>query len=82
MAEEVQRLEDQVGGSPGMRPGAAKCVDDLPVQSPREAFLGERSPQSVAAQTLQRLPIMSRDTLRRVQREPGQGRAERLAQRG
>ena len=31
------------------------------------------------AQALQRLPIMSRDTLRRVQREPRQGRAERLA---
>ena len=67
---------------PGMRPRTAQLVHHLPVRQPREALTRERGAQSIAEQPFQCFPVVGRDTLRRVQREPGHGGAERLAPQG
>lgn len=62
-AEEVEWLNDQVGGPLGARPRTAQAVDDLAVGASGEALLGEGSAQSVAEKSLQGFPIVSGDGL-------------------
>jgi len=77
--EKVERFKDEGGGPACMRPGPAQSINDLSVGPPRETFLRERSPQPVAQQPLQGLPIMRLYTLCRMEREPGYGSTERLS---
>jgi hypothetical protein len=68
-AEQVEGLEDEVGGSLCIRPGSAQAVDGLPIRAQGETLLGERSAQSVAEQSLQALSVLCRNRLRGVERE-------------
>jgi hypothetical protein len=75
---DVERLEHEVCGAPGMRQRPPKPVHVLAVRPARESFLRERSPQAIAAQALQRLAFVRRHALRRVERETGHRSAEGL----
>ena len=46
-AQEVERLEDQAGGTLGMWPGPAQMIEDAAVVTQDQAFLGKGRPQVV-----------------------------------
>jgi hypothetical protein len=50
--------------------GSAPPIRDLAVEAPGESFLGEGCAEPVAADALQRLPIVGRNALRGVKGEP------------
>ena len=61
--QQVEGIEDEVGGSSLVRPGTAQAVDNLAVGAQGEAFLGERCAQSVAQEPLQGLAVPRRNGL-------------------
>jgi hypothetical protein len=67
------------GAASGTGDGPSSSAHDLPIGSAGETLLGKRSPQPVAAQTLQRFAVVPRHRLRRMQRESRHRGAERLA---
>ena len=70
-AQEVERLEDQAGGTLGMWPGPAQMIEDAAVVTQNQAFLGKGRPQAVTAQALETFAVLGGHGLRPVEREAG-----------
>ncbi len=81
-AEELQRLEHEMGRSPLLGPGTAELLDDPPVGAERQPVLGEGGTEPIAAEPFQPLTIGRRHRLRRMERESRDLGTERLARSG
>jgi len=63
-AQEVERVEHETAGAAWMRPGPAQVVEDAVVGTQREALLGERRAEAIAAQPLEAFAVIGGHRLR------------------
>ena len=61
--EEIEGLDQQTGSALGMGPGAVHVVEDAPIVSQDQAFLGKRGPQPITAQAFQARAVSGRNSL-------------------